>query len=100
MNMTYNATLKSSLPHEVSGLADPATVTSLGDPRVLLSKPAMASLEAALNKTGSNGHAILDQTVSAIRLSMEAGLRVVYIIGAIAMLLTFLVICSIQEICS
>ena len=29
---------------------------------------------------------------------MEAGLRVVYIIGAIAMLLTFLVICSIQEI--
>ena len=26
MNMTYNATLKSSLPHEVSGLADPATM--------------------------------------------------------------------------
>jgi MFS family permease len=98
MNMTYNATLKASLPHEVSGLADQATMTSLGNPRVLLSKPAMDSMEAALNKKSSNGQAILAQTVSAIRLSMEAGLRIVYIIGAIAMLLTFLVICSIPEI--
>jgi MFS family permease len=98
MNMKYNSTLKVSLPAEVSRLSDQATMTSLGDPRVLLSEPAMESLRATLNKTSSNGQAILDQTVSAIRLSMEAGLRIVFIIGAIAMLLTFLIISTIKEI--
>ena len=98
MNMKYNATLKVSLPPEISRLADQATMTSLGNPRVLLSKSAMDSLQTTVNKTSSGGQAILDQTVRAIRLSMEAGLRVVFIIGAIAMLLTFLIICSIPEI--
>ncbi len=98
MNMKYNATLKVSLPTEVSRLADQATMTSLGNPRVLLSKSAMDKLQATLNKTGSNGQAILDRTVSAIRLSMEAGLRIVFVIGAIAMLFTFLIMCSIPEI--
>jgi hypothetical protein len=79
-------------------LTDQATMTSLGNPRVLLSGPALASLRETLQKTGPNGDAILNQTVSAIRLSMEAGLRIIFIIGAAAMLLTFLVICTIPEI--
>jgi len=58
----------------------------------------MASLRATLNKESRNGEAILDATVSAIRRSMEAGLRIVFIIGALAMLLTFLTICSIPQI--
>lgn len=98
MNMQYNATLKVSLPFELSRLTNQATMTSLGNPSVLLSKAAMDSLQTTLNKTSSNGQAILDQTVSAIRLSMEAGLHLVFIIGAVAMLLTFLIICSIPEI--
>jgi MFS family permease len=98
MNMQYNATLKVSLPFELSRLTNQATMTSLGNPSVLLSKAAMDSLQTTLNKTSSNGQAILGQTVSAIRLSMEAGLHLVFIIGAVAMLLTFLIICSIPEI--
>ena len=73
-------------------------MTSLGNPRVLLSESAMAALRTTLNKTGANGDAILNQTVSAIRTSMEAGLRIIFIIGAITMLLTFLTICTIPEI--
>jgi hypothetical protein len=98
MNMTYNSTLKASLPAEVSRLADQATMTSLGNPRVLLSESAMASLRETLHAETPKGKAILDQTVSAIRNSMEAGLRIVYILGAIAMLLTFLTICTIPQI--
>jgi MFS family permease len=98
MNMEYNSMLKNSLPAEVSQLADKATMTSLGNPRVLLSEPAMATLRATLNKTSGNGQAILTQTVSAIRASMEAGLRIVFIIGAVATLLTFLIIGTIPEI--
>ena len=98
MNMKYNSTLKASLPAEVSRLADQATMTSLGNPRVLLSEPAMASLRETINKTSSNGPVVLEQTVSAIRLSMEAGLRIIFLIGAVAMLLTFLIILTIPEI--
>ena len=98
MNMTYNSTLQASLPAEVSQSADQATMTSLGNPRVLLSEPAMATLRDAINKTSSDGPAILERTVSAISRSLESGLRSVFIIGAVAMLLTFLIILTIPEI--
>jgi len=98
MNMKYASTLKASLPAEVSRLADQATMTSLGNPRVLLSAQAMESLRETINKTSSNGPVVLGQTVSAIRLSMEAGLRIIFLIGAVAMVLTFLIICTIPEI--
>lgn len=95
MNMKYNSTLKTSLPAEVSQLTDQATITSLGNPRVLLSESAMAGLRTTLNGKSPNGQTILDQTVSAIRISMESGLRIVFLIGAIAMILTFLTIITI-----
>ncbi len=41
---------------------------------------------------------VFEKTVSAIRLSMEAGLKIIFLIGAVAMLLTFLIICTIPEI--
>ena len=69
-------------------------MTSLGNPRVLLSQPAMAALRETLNKNQE----LLDQTVAAIRTSMESSLRFVFIIGAICMLLAFLTICTIPEI--
>ena len=50
MNMKYTSTLKASLPAEVSQLADQATMTSLGNPRVLLSAPAMESLRETIHK--------------------------------------------------
>ncbi len=99
MNTKYNSALKASLPSELAQMTDQATMTSLGNPRVLLSKPAMTTLRETLNKTTSgNGQAILDQTVSAISTSMESSLRLVFIISAVMMLLTFLIICTIPEI--
>jgi MFS family permease len=98
MNMRYNSTLNASLPAEVSRLADQSAITSLGNPRVLLSESALTSLRETLQKESQNGPALLDQTVSAIRSSMEAGLRLIFILGALAMLLTFLTICAIPQI--
>jgi hypothetical protein len=98
MNMKYNSTLAASLPAEVSRMADQATMTSLGNPRVLLNAQAMDSLRTTLNKTSTDGDLVLNQTVSAIRLSMESGLRIVFILGAVAMLLTFLIICTVREV--
>jgi MFS family permease len=98
MNIRYNSTLSASLPAEVSRLADQATVTSLGDPSVLLSKPAMASLGKTLRSESPEGAMVLERTVSAISGSMEAGLKIVFLLGAIAMLLTFLTICALPQI--
>ncbi len=98
MNIRYNNTLITSLPAEVTRLADSATVTSLGDPSVLLSEPVKASLRKTLHSETAEGKVLLDRTVSAISVSMEAGVKIVFIIGAIAMLLTFLTICTLPHI--
>ncbi|HTY62303.1 MAG TPA: MFS transporter [Acidobacteriota bacterium] len=94
MNTKYNSVLKASIPAELAKLTDQATMTSLGNPRVLLSQPAMAALRETLDKNQE----LLDQTVWAIRTSMESSLRLVFIIGAVCMLLAFLTICTIPEI--
>jgi MFS family permease len=94
MNTQYNSVLKASLPAELAKLTDQATMTSLGNPRVLLSQPGMASLRESLDKKQD----LLDKTVSAIRTSMESSLRFVFMIGAICMVLAFLTICTIPEL--
>jgi hypothetical protein len=58
----------------------------------------MSSLKSTIDKMGSGATAILSQTIVTIRFSMESGLKVVFIIGALAMLLTFLIICTLPEI--
>jgi MFS family permease len=98
MNIQYNSTLKATLPGELSRLADAATMTSLGNPRVLLSEPAMSALRETLGKRGADGERLFEQTVQAIRTSMEAGLRAVFIIGAATMLLAFILVVTIPEI--
>jgi len=98
LNMQYNSTLKATLPVEATRMTSQATMTSIGNPRVLLSKSAMDSLRETLQKENPGDPSVVDKTVSAIRTSMEAGLRACFIIGAIAMLLTFLTICTIPQI--
>jgi MFS family permease len=98
MNASYSKSITASLPEELKHSADKATMASVGNPRVLLSQPAMAALEQTFKKMGGNGDALFKTTVQAILTSMEAGLRSVFWIGAITMLLAFLLICTIPEI--
>ncbi len=98
MNIRYGSALKASLPAALAQSADNATMTALGDPKVLLSEPAMKELKERLTQRGAEGTVLFDQTVQAIRTSMEAGLRTVFIIAAITMLLAFLLILTIPVI--
>jgi MFS family permease len=96
MNVTYAKKLAAELPGD---LADAATMTSLqGNPRVLLDEGAMASLEESFRQRGPNGEMLFRQTVEAIRVSLESALRSVFWIGAIMMLLSFFIICTVPEI--
>jgi MFS family permease len=98
MNIAYANKLKTSLPAALNGRVDDATMNSLGNSRVLLSKPAMLELERTFNKTGNDGQAHYRQTIQAIRTSMEFGLRMVFLVGAVTMLLAFLLALTIPEV--
>jgi MFS family permease len=98
MNVKYNKTLKTSLPANIAVVADEKTMASLGDPKVLLSEPAMNALRETLQKTGDSDQILFKQTVQAIRTSMESGLRIVFVIAAVAALLAFLLILTIPQI--
>ena len=98
MNATYAKTLAVSLPAELGQVADETTMASLGNSRVLLSETASADLEKTFKKMGSQGETLYPKTVQAIRISMHAGLKSVFWIGAITMLMSFLIILTLPEI--
>jgi hypothetical protein len=98
MNATYARTLTVSLPAELKEAVDETTIKSLGNSRVLLSEKALAELESSFGKMGSEGESLFQRTVQAIRTSMQAGLRMVFLISAITMLMSFLIILTLPEI--
>jgi MFS family permease len=95
---TYAKTLAVSLPDGLDRVADEATMASLVDSQVLLSKSDMAALENAFIEMGSEGNVLFQKTVDAIRASMEASLRSVFWLGALTTLLAFLLIITIPEV--
>ena len=98
MNMVYSRDLAVLLPVHLKANMDTASLTSISNPRVLLSAHAMAELQDIFSKTGGLTQALYDQTVQAIRSSLEAGLQMVFLIGAVTMLVSFLLILTIPEI--
>ncbi len=98
MNVVYADSLNVSLPHTVNQLVDKETTTSLGNPSVLLLKPAMKALQETFEKKGSSGPTLFAQTVQAIRTSLQSGLRIAFLIGAVTMVLAFLLILAIPEV--
>lgn len=98
MNTSYAKALAVSLPEGLDKIADDATMASVSDSGVLLHEKNMKALESAFKRMGSEGEALFKPTVDAIRNSMEAGLRSVFWVGAVAMLLAFLLITTIPEV--
>jgi MFS family permease len=98
MNAAYAKKLAGSLPAELRKKADEETMAVLGNSRVLLSPPALAALEERFKDMGSDHRGLFEETVQAIRASLEASLRSIFWIAAIAMLLAFLLICTVPEI--
>lgn len=98
MNATYAKKLETTLPAGLDQFTDKATIKTLSDPKALLSPAAMKALEAAFAKEGSYGNNLFLQTVEAIRASLLAGLKSVFLLGAVTMLISFLLILTVPEI--
>jgi MFS family permease len=95
MNASYEKALNGSLPQGLYEIADLETMILLRNPRVLLSQSAMDELKAEFDRGGSRMQALFPETVRAIRYSLHIGLRSVFWLGAVTMLLAFLIICTI-----
>jgi MFS family permease len=97
MNGRYALSLQATLPAELVATMDQPTLASLGDPRVLLSAQAMQDLEARLSEIQGQAPWVYAQTTQAIRASLESALQWVFLIGAITMLLSLLLILTIPD---
>jgi len=89
MNSTYKTALTASIPEE---LMTGDFLETVGNSRVLLSQKDMDDLEADLAKNGQT--ALFPRTVNAIRDSLAAGVRTVFWISAVTMLMAFILICT------
>jgi MFS family permease len=98
MNTSYANKLDVTLPSGLNQIADKAMMTTLGDPKSLLSPTAKRALEERLDRAGTNGKELFHKTLDAIRTSMQAGIRSVFVLGAVAMVLSFLLILTVPEV--
>jgi MFS family permease len=97
MNVSYAKALSQSLPGGLSDIADEKTMNALDDPQVLLSESALEDLRKTFQEKGGNGERLFQQTVEAIRHSLETGLRNIYRVGLIMMIVSFFIICTVPR---
>jgi len=98
MNTVYAGVLTASLPVSLNQIVGDSALSSLSNPRVLLSESAIVELQGVFNEIGSQAPVPFEQMVQAIRSALEAGLHVIFLVGAITMLISFLLILAIPEI--
>jgi MFS family permease len=98
LNAIYERELTARLPASLGVSMNRVVLASISNPRVLLSADALAELKEAYNGIGGQGPALFEQTIQAIRQSLEAGLRGIFLIGAITMLVSFVLILFMPEI--
>jgi MFS family permease len=97
MNAVYARELAARLPVGLTRSLNQATLTSINSPRVLLSTSAMLELQKTFYGLGDKGPMLFDQGIRAIRDSLEIGLRWIFVIGALTMLISFILILTIPE---
>jgi MFS family permease len=98
MNFRYEKQLQLLLPEKLSLHTDAATMELISDPRVLMSQEAVTELRDTLNAMEYQEPNLYARTVEAIRKALQSGLKLVFLIGAVTMLLSFLFIATIPRI--
>jgi hypothetical protein len=98
MSAKYMSVIQTALPAETAQVLDTATLASLNNPRILLNAAAMDGLQKAFAAAGTNGQALFDQTVAAVRNALQASLFDVFVVGTIGCLISLLLIITIPEI--
>ncbi len=98
MSATYAKELAVQLPDGLDEYVSDATLASFNDPNMLVSAAGMAAVEAEFSAAGDAGVAAFEDTTAALKTSLAAGLKTVFLIGAILMVGSFLLIITIPVI--
>jgi len=98
MNATYQKKLQALLPSDLYRHIDASALESIADPSVLMSTEAFAELKSAFLQVEDKKPELFDQTVQAIRSALHSGLKVLFSIGAVALLMSLLFILTIPEV--
>jgi len=93
----YEKKLAATLPRGLETASDNRTISSLIDQKVALNASARDALKKAFDSKGAEGESLYNQTVQAIRDSMQSGIKSAFLVGAIGMLVAFLLICTIPR---
>ncbi len=97
-DVAYAKNLEKFLPPEVKKMSEKGEVKGLQDSGVLLSETSMKELEKSFQSGESGGQELFRKTVQAIRDSLAAGLRSAFWVGAVTMLVSFLLILTLPEV--
>jgi MFS family permease len=92
MNATYNKTMAESVPEQLKAEAN---MNALGNPRVLWKQEDKDAFKKDFEKRGI-AH-LYPSTITSIRTSLAAGVRSVFWVSAITMLMGFLLICTMPK---
>jgi MFS family permease len=96
MNAAYTKSLV--LPNEPEITADTEISAAVRSPGALLSTAKLDELQRLFAKKGSRGHELFEGTVTAMQKAMLAGLRRVFLVAAIALLLGLLLVSTLPEV--
>jgi MFS family permease len=92
----FEKSLAASLPKEgMEIIGNQQAIKALCDEKVLLNESARNALKETFEAKGEKGKELYPQVYRAIRNAMQGGISNAFMVGAIAMLLAFLLICTI-----
>lgn len=98
MNAAYEKKLSNFLPQDLERHIDAATLESIADPRVLMSKKAVLELQNAFDQIEDQKPMLFDETIQAVRNALQVGLKILFLIGTIALFIALLFILTIPEV--
>jgi len=98
VNSIYRKEVINHIPSNLASSSDPVILQSISNPRILLSTSSMVELHQSILALGERGQSLFDQLTQGMRTALGAGLRELFLISGIAMLLSFLIILLIPEI--
>jgi MFS family permease len=98
MTNRYRDVFDNTLAPDVRAALTPEQVTDLRNPQVLLSDDTTREIRATFDALGTNGQALYDQFMVAVRESLTTAITNLFFFGAIAMFIGFVVVCFLPEI--
>lgn len=99
MNNRFASELTAKIPDSAKAIIGPERLEALShNPQALLSSEAQAQLMAILKQAGPQGSALFQQTLEALRRSLETALSQVFLIGVLVLVIAFLINLFIKEI--